>query len=85
MRKLVFLEERGGDSRVRCVVVQPYAKRLGCVYAADTLTRVLRLRFSGFTDRLWPAIWLLPENNDYGLWPASGEIDIMVSGDSDER
>ncbi|CAN0329180.1 unnamed protein product, partial [Laminaria digitata] len=30
-------------------------------------------------DWLWPAIWLLPENNDYGLWPASGEIDIMES------
>lgn len=28
--------------------------------------------------RLWPAIWLLPENNVYGQWPASGEIDIMV-------
>jgi beta-glucanase (GH16 family) len=25
----------------------------------------------------WPAIWMLPENNIYGGWPASGEIDIM--------
>lgn len=25
----------------------------------------------------WPAIWMLPENNTYGGWPRSGEIDIM--------
>lgn len=25
----------------------------------------------------WPAIWMLPEKNIYGGWPASGEIDIM--------
>ncbi|MEC3878103.1 glycoside hydrolase family 16 protein [Parapedobacter sp. 10938] len=25
----------------------------------------------------WPAIWMLPTNNTYGGWPASGEIDIM--------
>lgn len=26
---------------------------------------------------LWPAIWLLPEHQVYGAWPASGEIDIL--------
>jgi beta-glucanase (GH16 family) len=26
---------------------------------------------------LWPAIWLLPADNAYGPWPASGEIDIL--------
>ncbi len=25
----------------------------------------------------WPAIWMLPTNNQYGTWPKSGEIDIM--------
>ncbi len=25
----------------------------------------------------WPAIWLLSQNNPYGHWPRSGEIDIM--------
>lgn len=26
---------------------------------------------------LWPAIWMLPTENVYGIWPKSGEIDIM--------
>ena len=26
---------------------------------------------------MWPAIWMLPTNWDYGKWPHSGEIDIM--------
>ena len=30
-------------------------------------------------DWLWPAIWMLPARNEYGMWPASGEIDIMES------
>ena len=30
-------------------------------------------------DWIWPAIWMLPELQAYGKWPASGEIDIMES------
>ncbi|KAL5528155.1 hypothetical protein ACEPAF_7291 [Sanghuangporus sanghuang] len=30
-------------------------------------------------DWLWPAIWMLPADNEYGPWPVSGEIDIMES------
>ena len=26
---------------------------------------------------LWPAFWLLPQDNAYGTWAASGEIDIV--------
>lgn len=25
----------------------------------------------------WPAIWMMPQRDTYGAWPASGEIDIM--------
>jgi hypothetical protein len=34
-------------------------------------------------DFIWPAIWMLPENEEYGGWPASGEIDIMESRGND--
>jgi beta-glucanase (GH16 family) len=30
-------------------------------------------------DWLWPALWMLPVDNAYGIWPQSGEIDIMES------
>src|SRR4029079_16611605 len=26
---------------------------------------------------VWPAIWMLPQDEKYGGWPASGEIDIL--------
>ena len=26
---------------------------------------------------LWPALWLLPQDDHYGAWAASGEIDVM--------
>lgn len=30
-------------------------------------------------DWLWPAIWMMPVEDTYGPWPASGEIDITES------
>ena len=30
-------------------------------------------------DWLWPAIWFLPEQQAFGPWPVSGEIDLMES------
>lgn len=30
-------------------------------------------------DWIWPAIWMMPVNNTYGIWPQSGEIDIAES------
>lgn len=29
------------------------------------------------TQGIWPAFWMLPTDNIYGIWPNSGEIDIM--------
>jgi len=34
-------------------------------------------------DWLWPAIWLLPQDNTYGPWPVSGEIDILEARGND--
>ena len=31
----------------------------------------------------WPAIWMLPQENKFGSWPNSGEIDIMEHLNSD--
>lgn len=28
-------------------------------------------------DGIWPAAWFLPNNDKYGAWPASGEIDVL--------
>ncbi|RYP71566.1 hypothetical protein DL771_004692 [Monosporascus sp. 5C6A] len=34
-------------------------------------------------DWLWPAIWMMPVEDKYGAWPASGEIDIVESRGND--
>ncbi|CAH1786670.1 unnamed protein product [Owenia fusiformis] len=35
-------------------------------------------------DWIWPAIWMVPMREEYGKWPASGEIDIVeVRGNKD--
>ncbi len=34
---------------------------------------------------MWPAIWMLPTDNTYGGWAASGEIDIMEARGQDPR
>ncbi|MGR9049503.1 carbohydrate binding domain-containing protein [Halobacillus faecis] len=31
----------------------------------------------------WPAFWMMPENDVYGPWPTSGEIDIMEAAGGD--
>ena len=35
-----------------------------------------RIRLPG-GQGIWPAFWMLPQDNQYGTWAASGEIDIM--------
>ncbi|WP_269541393.1 glycoside hydrolase family 16 protein [Cerasicoccus fimbriatus] len=30
-------------------------------------------------EGIWPAIWMMPSENVYGIWAASGEIDILES------
>jgi beta-glucanase (GH16 family) len=35
-----------------------------------------RIRLPG-GQGIWPAFWLMPQDNVYGTWAASGEIDVM--------
>lgn len=35
-----------------------------------------RIRLPG-GQGLWPAFWLMPQDDSYGTWAASGEIDVM--------
>ena len=46
-----------------------YAKKYGRVEA--------RIRIDGGGTGLWPAFWMMPEDDVYGTWAASGELDIM--------
>ncbi|KAF4341366.1 beta-1 3-glucan-binding [Fusarium beomiforme] len=36
-------------------------------------------------DWMWPAIWMMPQDEVYGEWPKSGEIDIAESRGNDAR
>jgi beta-glucanase (GH16 family) len=60
------------SSRVR--TVESFAFKYGKVEVKAQLPK---------GDWIWPAIWMLPKNNHYGQWPASGEIDIMESRGND--
>jgi beta-glucanase (GH16 family) len=64
----------------------------GCGYTSARLKTRLRDGTPLFTKRygkfefrakvphgkgMWPALWLLPQDDKYGAWAASGEIDVM--------
>ena len=64
----------------------------GCGYTSARLKTRLRDGTALFTTQygriefraqvpwgkgLWPALWMLPQTDTYGGWPASGEIDLM--------
>ena len=34
-----------------------------------------RMRLPG-GQGIWPAFWMLPQDSPYGIWPASGELDV---------
>ena len=65
-------ESRGGKNYTsgRINTRDRFAFRYGRVEA--------RIRLPG-GQGLWPAFWLLPQDEFYGTWAASGEIDIMES------
>lgn len=51
----------------------------------DDGTKLFTAKYGKFEARiklpsgqgLWPAFWMMPADNKYGMWPLSGEIDIM--------
>jgi beta-glucanase (GH16 family) len=47
----------------------------------DTIKIQTRFRVTPGAGQ-WPAIWMLPSDNEYGGWAASGEIDIMEAANS---
>ena len=52
--------------------------RLRTIYRGDwTFGRIEVKAKIPYGQGLWPAIWMLPTNWEYGGWPKSGEIDIM--------
>jgi beta-glucanase (GH16 family) len=67
---------------------------LGCGYTSAKLktrkrdgTELFARRYGRFEWRaklplgkgVWPALWMLPQDDAYGTWAASGEIDVLES------
>lgn len=47
-------------------------------YKGDWLYGKFEIRAKVPTGKgTWPAIWMMPTNDEYGGWPKSGELDIM--------
>ncbi len=81
-----------------CLTIRAQKESLhGCGYTSARLKTRLRSGQALFTTLygrieirakvpwgkgLWPALWMLPQDDGYGGWPASGEIDLMeIVGD----
>jgi beta-glucanase (GH16 family) len=80
----------GGNSYVANGYLTITAKRENFQGSAYTSSRMVTkfkgdFKYGRFEARMrlptgrgtWPAFWLLPTDNAYGIWPNSGEIDIM--------
>jgi beta-glucanase (GH16 family) len=76
-------------------IIARYEKAGGCFYTSGKImTRgkysvkygriEARIKLPG-GEGFWPAFWMMPADNVYGGWPASGEIDIMEAKGSDLR
>ncbi len=78
----------GGQLHIRAL----RSTRDGCLYTSARLktrrpdgSALFAQRYGRFEFRaklpvgrgLWPALWMLPQDDAYGTWAASGEIDVM--------
>lgn len=73
------LSQRGEPGKANARATRDYtsARLVTRGKAAWTYGRIeVRAKLPG-GQGTWPAIWMLPEANDYGTWAASGEIDIL--------
>jgi beta-glucanase (GH16 family) len=69
--KIVARKEKAGDFDYT-------SARLRTIHKGDWLYGRFEIRAKLPDGRgLWPAIWMLPTDWEYGGWPQSGEIDIM--------
>ncbi|CAN0397991.1 unnamed protein product, partial [Ectocarpus fasciculatus] len=70
--------------------LKPYPKYVQVFYTSSKVTTKnkfsfrygraeARLRLPPGGQGLWPAFWMMPQDNAYGKWAASGEIDIFES------
>lgn len=77
-----------------CLVIQ--AKKESCMGKNYTSSRLntkgkVKQTYGKFEARIsfpsgkgtWPAFWMMPNDNAYGNWPLSGEIDIVEHWGSD--
>lgn len=69
----------GGPGNDPTIVTRPYSSaRLITKNHGDYKYGRFEARLTlPYGQGLWPAFWLLPTDNKYGGWAASGEIDIM--------
>ncbi len=75
------LENPVGISQYGCVWTQPFTSaRVRTKKSTRGSWKYGRIEVRAMLPRgnfLWPAIWMLPTDQEYGTWAASGEIDIM--------
>ena len=89
-RELQFYTDRPENAFVRDGMLHVRAVREAQEGAAFTSARLktkgqFSKKFGRFEVRaklpvgkgVWPAVWMLPDENHYGGWPASGEIDLV--------
>lgn len=68
------------NSSINLIIPPIRSARLTTKFSANVKYGKLEVRAKfPAGDWLWPAIWMLPTNDTYGVWPASGEIDIAES------